>query len=313
MENKPNFFIVGAAKAGTTALQEMLSRHPNIYMSPIKEPNFFSEDIKKTDFISLNKKIKKSKIEFDSNGNIVPRHQLYLDTKESYLSLFKASNKENHKIKGEASVSYLYSKDAAKNIYSFNPESKIIIILRNPIERAFSHFLMDLRLGNTNHTNFIDAVKSDFESKNKGWGISHLYIELGLYHNQIQRYFQVFPKEQIKIYSYEEFKKNNQAILEGIYKFLEIPFFEIDIKNNSNKARVIKNKYYQKLYTKFRPFLGKILSIELKLKIKNHIFTTNGLPELTSDDRKFMNQYFSDDINALKKITSIDITSWENK
>ena len=313
MENKPNFFIVGAAKAGTTALQEMLNRHPNIYMSPIKEPHFFSKDIRKTDFISLNKKIQTDKIEFDSKGNIITRHQLYIDTEESYLSLFEASNKENHKIKGEASVSYLYSKDAAKNIYSFNPESKIIIILRNPIERAFSHFLMDLRLGNTNYTNFMDAVKSDFDNKNKGWGVSHLYIELGLYYNQIQRYFKVFPKAQIKIYSYEEFKKNNQVIIKDIYKFLDVPFFELDLKNNSNKAEIIKNKYYQKLYSKFRPLLGKFISNEIKSKIKGHIFTAKGLPLLSGNEKKLMKHYFLDDINELKKITSIDITSWENK
>ena len=313
MENKPNFFIVGAAKSGTTALQEMLNEHPNIYMSLIKEPHFFSEDIRKTDFISLNKKIKKAKIEFDAKGNIIPRHQLYINNEEDYLTLFNAADKEKHKILGEASVSYLYSKDAAKNIYSFNPESKIIIILRNPIDRAFSHFLMDLRLGNTNYTNFMDAVKSDFNNKNKGWGISHLYIELGLYHNQIQRYFNVFPKAQIKIYSYEDFKKNNQVIIKDIYKFLDVPFFELDLKNNSNKAEVIKNKYYQKLYSKFRPMLGKFISNEIKSKIKGQIFTAKGLPLLSANEKKLMKHYFLDDINELKKITSIDITSWENK
>ena len=175
MEKIPNFFIVGAAKSGSTALQEMLSKHPNIYMSPVKEPHYFSNDIKKNDFTTLNKKFRKQRIKFDSDGSVVPRHQLYIDNEEDYLRLFKDSC-ENHKSLGEASVSYLYSKNAAKNIYQFNSNSKIIIILRNPIDRAFSHFLMDLRLGNTKFTNFIDAMKSDFEIKNKGWGVSHLYV-----------------------------------------------------------------------------------------------------------------------------------------
>ena len=131
-----------------------------------------------------------------------------------------------------------------------------------------------------------------------------------MYSRQIQRYFQIFPDEQIKIYSYDEFKKNNQTIIEDICKFLEIPTFKIDSMSNSNKARIIKNKYYQKIYTKFRPLLAKIISSELKLKIKNHIFTTKGLPHLSENERKIISHYFFDDINELKKITSIDISNW---
>lgn len=309
MRKIPNFFIVGAAKSGSTALQEMLNRHPNIYMSPIKEPHYFSDDIINNDFITLNKNLKKQRIEFDSEGNIISRHQLYINNEDDYLTLFKASC-ENHKILGEASVSYLYSKVAAKNIYKFNPNSKIIIIIRNPIERAFSHFLMDLRFGNSKHTNFIAAVKSDFEKKNKGWGISHLYVELGLYFSQIQRYFEFFPKEQIRIYSYEEFKKNNQIIIEDICKFLELPVISIDTNNNANKAMVFKNNYLRKTYTKLRPLLGKVIPSNLKTKIKKYIYTTKDMPHLSKNEKKILNQYFLDDIKQLNKITSINLSNW---
>ena len=149
MENKikPNLFIVGAAKAGTSALHAILSEHPNIFMSPVKEPNYFSSDLLVDNFNSeQKKKFKNEKIQFLNNGAVRPCHQLYVRNKTDYLRLFKDADSKV-KYCGEASVSYLFSKIAAQKIKEFNPVSKIIIILRNPVERAFSHFLMDLKIG----------------------------------------------------------------------------------------------------------------------------------------------------------------------
>ena len=121
----PSFFIVGAPKAGTTSLYHYLEEHPEVYMSPIKETNFFSS-----------KQMQEQELYYDATP---------IQSKNQYLELFKDVSQE--KQVGEASVSYLYYTGVAKKILEFNPKAKIVIMLRNPVERAFSHYLMDKRLG----------------------------------------------------------------------------------------------------------------------------------------------------------------------
>ncbi|MFM9056644.1 MAG: sulfotransferase domain-containing protein, partial [Bacteroidota bacterium] len=117
---KTGFFIVGAAKAGTSALHHVLSLHPGVSMSSVKEPNFFSWDL-------------------------IEQQQLYYETpqirtEDSYEALFQG---HPGRLRGEASVSYLYYPAVAKRLYDYNPSAKIIIVLREPISRAQSHYGMD--------------------------------------------------------------------------------------------------------------------------------------------------------------------------
>src|SRR5262245_44057756 len=126
MEQKlPNFFIVGAPKAGTTSLYEYLRRHPQVYMSPVKEPNYFSY----ADTVAQNLYHKEKGIE----------------QWDEYVKLFEASNGA-HAI-GEASVSYLFYPEVPRRLNEKFPDARIIIVLRNPVDRAYSHYYMEHKLG----------------------------------------------------------------------------------------------------------------------------------------------------------------------
>ncbi|WP_353686678.1 sulfotransferase [Thermodesulfovibrio sp. 3462-1] len=199
----PNFFIVGAQKAGTTSLYEYLKEHPEIYMSPVKEPHYFAKDL---DYENMRRDMKRTTI--------------FIRTLEEYLELFNGV--KNEKAIGEASPSYLYSKVAAYEIKKFNPDAKVIMILRDPVERAYSHYLMNLRDGLTSEKDFIKEVLSDLKKPKKGWGISHLYIELGLYYEQVKRYLDTFPKDNVKILLYEDFKLNTYEVIKDIFSFLGV-------------------------------------------------------------------------------------------
>ena len=144
----PTFFIVGAPKAGTTSLYHYLEEHPEVYMSPIKETNFFSS-----------KQMQEQELYYDATP---------IQSKNQYLELFKDVSQE--KQVGEASVSYLYYTGVAKKILEFNPKAKIVIMLRNPVDRAFSHFLMDKRLG-LSISSFMDVIQ---EPKNFHYTINNM-------------------------------------------------------------------------------------------------------------------------------------------
>ena len=121
---------------------------------------------------------------------------------------------------GEASVSYLFYDNVAEDIKKYNPNAKIIIMLRNPIERAFSHYLMDYRLGLISDS-FENIIAKKSKHKN-----AHLfyqqYIELGKYTKQIQRYLDFFEKENILFIDYDDFKKNVLETVNQVYSFLKL-------------------------------------------------------------------------------------------
>lgn len=314
----PNFFIVGAAKAGTTSLYYYLKQHPDIYMSPVKEPHYFAKDIDINKFSIDYKKnsliLNKENI---ANFNLLELHSAYVRDFETYKQLFK--HRKNEKVIGEASVSYLYSKVAAKEIYNYNPNAKILIILRDPIERAFSHYLMNLSLGLTTKKDFIKEVMEDYEKKEKGWGISHLYIELGLYSDQIKRYLEIFPKENIKIVKFEMLKNYTEETLKDIFKFLgvENSNFKIDlsIKNasyiptNPLINRFLNMYILNTIRTKIRPYIHPSIW-QILSKTYRNIFFKKNKPILTHEDRIILLDYFINDIKKVEDLTSLNLKNW---
>jgi len=307
---KPNFFIVGAAKAGTTSLYSYLDKHPNVFMSPIKEPHYFSKDIRCKYFGD----IYKSNVCFDiknylSNEKLEKRHIAFIEERSDYLQLFKESY--NEKCIGEISNGYLYSKIAAKEIYDFNPNAKIIIVLRDPVERAFSHWLMDLRGDDVCRKSFLDAINEDQNNKEKGWGKSHLYIELGMYYEQIKRYLDVFPQEQILILLFDDLKNDQENFFSKLFTFLEIEHIPIDTNKKQNVASIPKFPMLNSIIRKLK--LNKlVLSSSLKKYFKSILTNTDSLPELTLEDRLSMRSYFQEDLNKLQNLIDNDISKWMN-
>lgn len=309
---KPDFFIVGAAKAGTTALYNYLKPHPEIYFSPIKEPHYFSTDIEVAEMRADFKKNALTDIsEYLRNSLGSPRHGAFVRNESHYHQLFSLANGE--KRIGESSVSYLYSNVAGKNIKAFNVDAKIIIILREPVERAFSHYLMDLRIG-YEQTSFKDAVFSDINKVKKGWGQTHLYIELGQYYEQVKRFMNIFEPTNIKILLHDDFKKSPEKVLKDVFSFLDIAdkTAEIDFLERHNKAELPKSRLLQRVEK--IPVVQKILADfipgKLRRKLKRGFYSTDNLPKLTDADRKSLGHFFSEDIQKLSKLINRDLSHW---
>jgi hypothetical protein len=167
-------------------------------MSPTKEPNFFSCEA-------------------------IRKQGLYYGTKNvcdlaAYRALFRSVGSE--KAIGEASVSYLFYPDVAGKIRACVPDAKIVIVLRNPIERAFSHYLMDYRLGLARAT-FSDVV---FGKASEGYGKLQYqqYVDLGMYNDQVKRYLEAFGRDQVKIFLFEELKDNGDRLIGALCQFLGV-------------------------------------------------------------------------------------------
>lgn len=187
-------------KAGTTLLFGLLSQHPQIYMPPEKELHFFSVHGKNP-----------SKVPLEGARRRIGEWQ-------TYVSYFAATPSQ---IVGEASTSYLYTPWAAENIYQFFPNVKLICVLRQPAQRALSHYYWLVRLGLEHSATFEDALALETQRIEQGVDFGR-YFTVGLYGQQLQRYYQLFPRENILVLLYEELVADPGEKLRSVYRFLEV-------------------------------------------------------------------------------------------
>ena len=204
----PNFIVAGTQKAATTWLHECLNEHPEVFVPKVKEVHFFCKE-----------PCEKSKNNLGTGW---------------YISQFP--DNKSFKAIGEISVDYMYYEHIAKEIFNFNPNMKILFILRNPVDRAYSAYWMNKRQ-KSNMPEFQEFIRVD-----------HEIIDRGFYYNQIERYFEFFNKN-IKIFFYEDLLKNPEAFIKDVYSFL-----------NVDNGFIPQTLYYKVASTReLGPLIGKVL------------------------------------------------------
>jgi hypothetical protein len=267
-----NLFIVGAAKCGTTFLAEYLGKHSKVQMPNVKEPNYFSH-----------KELAELGLYYGTND---------LNTLEDYHGLYSPSTEFLYY--GEASVSYLPYPKVADNIYAYNPGAKIIILLRDPSERAYSHFKMDKRLGMVN-AEFENIVLKKYYGalQNKYY---HQYVELGFYAQRVQNYFDVFGKENVFV----ALNSNEMdLIIPEVLSFLNLEVEQIEQKR-ANEAIAFKSSLLSSLYknTAVRRLLKKMAPPALVKR-----FTTEE-EGLSGDLKDFLDELYKKDQDKVKRMIS---------
>jgi len=310
----PDFFIAGAAKSGTTSLYHYLDNHPEVYMSPIKEPNHFCTDIDPADFsaeFKLHEKQKNLNLEHYLNSPMHEKHWGYfVQRKQDYEKLFK--NRTTEKAAGEVSNSYLYSAVAASNIRKEIPHAKIVMMLRNPAERAYSHYLANLRDGKT-FLSFREELEKDSRKTSKGWGQSYLYLEMGFYCKQVKRYMDQFPAGQLRIYLYDDFVKDAYGIMQDLFAFLGVSQQDRSkFAARYNEARAPKSSrlIYYLSKTGLKKSIFHLLPVAMRKNIKEMFFSKDQPKPMAGEDRKYLQDIYSEDIRCLQQLINRDLSSW---
>jgi len=309
----PNFFLAGTVKSGSTSLYYFLDEHPGIYMSPIKEPHFFSAgDMNYDQFRPL---IKKRAESFDLQAYLrknVKRkvHRAYITQWDDYIQLFRDVKNETRI--GEASTSYLWAPGAAKRIHDRIPDAKIIIVLRNPVERAFSHYLMDIK-NELASGSFSEALKADDAIEKPSWGKCAMYVQSGMYASQVQRYYDTFPEKQILVVLFDELKKDPANTVQLIYRFLDVdPSFKPDFSVKHNASFLPAGKWSGRMINNI--FLRKLVIDRVGQKVKEPLkkifFKTTGLPVMNEEEKSALHRTFEKDIVSLQKLINKDLSPW---
>jgi hypothetical protein len=287
MERWPNFFFVGAPRSGSTSLYYYLKQIPEIYMCPGKEPHYFHS----------------SKFR-DMYGETIR-------DEKKYLELFQGV--ENEVAVGEATASYLEDPESPALIHQVVPHAKIIMILRDPIERAFSHYLVDVRL-KLFKLSFHDIIRMDFDSLKKNPYMQEI-LEAGFYSQQVIRYLQFFGTDKVKILIFEEFIRDPKGKVEEILRFLDVNHnfhdFKVDAHNEFAVDRVpfaqdvINNMIIRKIAHCLMPASARLYVAEkiLAKKIPK--------PKMAEEDRIFLQNLYRDDVQKLGDILGRQLP-WPN-
>jgi hypothetical protein len=227
-----DFLVCGTQKGGTSALDALLRRHPQICMADTKEVHFFDHDPNFSEGVP--------------DYNAYHRH---------------FSNNPDAIIRGESTPIYMYWKTAPHRIHEYNPRMKLILLLRNPITRAFSHWNME-RNRNAERLSFMEAIKSEQKRCQDAAPLQHRvysYLDRGLYTRQIKRFLNFFPRDQMCIIKSEEFWINSSSTLKNVFAFLDVAELEACTLRHEfpgSYGETISSEAYNYLRTYFEPEIG---------------------------------------------------------
>lgn len=303
---KPNLFIVGQPKSGTTALHQFLGQHPEIYMSSIKEPHFFCAD-------------------FHLESDRAYGRQKFFDfrNESAYLQLFDKA--KDVKIAGESSTNYLYSQVAAEKIHNFNPDAKIIIILREPAKFLYSLHSHYVKFTEENELDFLTALSLEPKRRQESslsprvTSPSYLYYSQRVqYYQQVKRYCDRFASDQIKVIIFEEFKSENERVFREILEFLGVesnftPEYAAVNVNKEVKFKSINNLVNNPL---IKSISKNLLSQEFNEFVRDNIVEKllwHQAPKATMPEKiklDLMRQYKSEVIKISELLELDLITQW---
>src|SRR6056297_3627604 len=272
IKSKINFIGIGVQKAATTFIFKKLAEHPEVCGSSKKEIHFFDK-------------------EYNYSKGIKFYHSFFQHCSDS-------------KIKGEFTPRYIYHPKTASRIKKHFPNVKLIVCLRNPIERARSHYFYSLQQKGRLfylYNSFGEAIRKD-----------KILIERGFYYKQLKRYFDLFPKENILVLFFEDLKSNPKNFIQKIYSFLDVDdnFVPSNIKEKKHVTgdKIVKEKF---------PFLNFVL-YKLRSLIKENslidiilekLFIKKFFKKITIFNKKKVKN--KENINKLEKLLNIDLSNWK--
>ena len=283
MVKLPDFIIIGAGKAGTTSLHNYLKQHPQIYLCPKKETFYFTSQ------------------------NYRSRHRKYgaIQNLQEYQALFKEASSES--VVGEVSTTYYSHAESAQLIHQTLPNVKILGILRNPIERAFSAYQMHVNNGSETR-DFSEVIDPGIK-----------YVSNGFYYSQLKLYYKTFSKSQIQISLYDDYCKDIGTFLKEIFTFIDVePDFTPDTSKRRRIGGVPRQRWVRKLLAEENlvrataaTILKTVMPLETRQQIRQYLLQRN-IVRTSLDRENYLKlaEIYRDDILKLQDILDRDLSQW---
>lgn len=288
----PNFLVIGAGKSGTTSLYHYLRQHPQVFMCPVKEPNFFALEGREPD----------------------PCRQWRAGPEvtdwDSYIRLFDGVG--NARAIGEASTSYLYTPQAPERIHHYLPDVKIVAILRNPVDRFYSSFVMMLQDNSSTVTKSDDVLRIIEQRTSDEFRHA---LNGGFYAMHLARYFGRFEARQIRVFLLEDLRRNEREILDDLFHFLNVETHAAVSTPIFNAGGLYRNAFVRALMGKPNPirfavrrWLPGPMRGRLSESLRKRVLVRP--PPLPRPLRNLLLEEYREDIARLEQLIHRDLSHW---
>ena len=317
--SRVNFMVIGAAKCGTTTVYDRLARRPDVYLTPVKEPNHYARSIDVAGFsAAFRANLHDDWDRYFAQRPLAERQIGFVQDAAQYAALYDGVGPE-HRLVGECSTSYLWDPLAPAAVHAAHPGARVVVVLRHPVERLFSHYLMARKYGFT-QLPLLEAVAQDGAHPNPGWGRSELFEELGHYAPQLQRWLAFFPLGQgpgrLQVLLSEDLRDGRRwddfvaglGLAPGVGPTGEIGGRGADA-NRAGLARFERLNHWMTRRGLKRP-LGNLVPPKLKDRLLRWYYTDRGLPGLTPEERAALLPRYAEDTRWVAECTGRDLSHW---
>jgi hypothetical protein len=295
----PTFLVIGAPKAGTTSLAAYLEQHPEVFVSPIKEPEFFTLQ---------------DRIDRPFTGPGVERFAgTFVGSRAEYERLFADAQPSGQR--GELSTAYLYSERAPSRIAELLPECKLIAILREPVARAWSHWKMNVRLG-FEDLPFEEAIRCEDERAQRNWMPRAQYTKVGFYSDGLARYYDRFPRDQFLVLLYEDYVEQPERFMRRIFEFLGVdPTFRPDMSERLNAGEVVRSKRIDAALRSTRSPVKRLAMRTIPSPVRRRLGGTirsanQRVLQLDLGAVFRLREFYAEDRPKVEQLTGLDLERW---
>ncbi len=297
----PDFLVIGVPKAGTTALHAALTRHPELFLPAVKEPKFFLSD---------------GRPPAAGGPGDAQTYQEHVWRRADYEALFDPAPADT--LRGEATPFYLYDLDAQNRIKRLVPKAKLIVLLRNPVDRAHSNWTHLWAAGLEPERDFVRACALEEERKTAGWADFWHYVSQGLYGDQLEHLFGLFSPDQVLVMRYRDLRDEPVATLDRVCTFLGVETGLLDAVPSSNVTPYVADtRVNAVLRTALRTGgqIGHHFPAPVRRLARGPLLTAlqrehGGRPTLTPAERRAVLPYFAADIARLEQLTGLSYDDW---
>jgi sulfotransferase family protein len=300
----PDFFLIGAPKAGTSALHSALAAHPHLFLSRVKEPKYY---------MCGDSPPPAYKGPGDAHSN-----QEWIWQRERYLSLFDEA--PEGALRGESTPFYLYNRDARRRIAADNPDAKLIAVLRDPVDRAYSNWMHLWMDGLEPRADVVEAISHEQKRVNAGWAPFWHYQGLGMYGRQVQDLFDHFPREQVLLLRYKNLVDHPDRVLNRVCDFLGVEGEEIETIPSDNSRPFVRDGVRARTVgpvIRAGASVGALLPPQVWRKVSKPLISQlhkggeTSRPKLTPEQREQLVAPHLEDIALLERITGESFEEWK--
>lgn len=293
----PNFFVVGAGRSGTTSLHEFLGQHPDVFMCRRKSPNFFASHVPQP--------------MWETPAARAMARQ-WVGDRDTYRALFSDASTE--RAVGEVSPVYLQALEVPDLVHAAYPQARVVAVLREPVERAFAHFVGRRRDGIETFASFDERVRFELSAPFPDDVAFGHVLGCGRYHHFLRPYVERFGPERVKVLLHDDLVARPQASMAELFEFLDVdPGFVPDTSARLNRTGVIRRRPARVVWTRsvrLRTALRPHLPSQVRSAVGRRFLAGIEKPELDQTLRRRLGEVFREEIGSLEVLLDRDLSCW---